>query len=214
METASSIPELDPTAQRVSKRARRQRGCFFLAALWVLGWTALCVNGLIQYNHWVMPVWSFAMVNLFISPFTLIFTLPLALAGYWIGQLPLWKDYRFYWAMSLPVAAAILIQFPTLMNRLDPARRFPALTGIQLPESATITSYQSRYMGIDGSITFELMMPQGDLESLYSQLAKEAPDSDLRVPTVDGITRDFGGAMLEVDVDRPAGTMTVSYLSY
>ncbi|MBK1828157.1 hypothetical protein JIN81_14080 [Haloferula rosea] len=185
-----------------------------LMSLWVLGWTALFLSGLIQYNVWVAPLWGYAVFCLIVSPFTLIWSLPLALAGYWIGRIRIWENYRFHWAMALPVAAAIAIQIPGAMDRLNPERDFKSLMGVDLPSSISITNYESCFEGIDNSIHFELSIPASELDSFYAEMAKENPEAPAVTPTTDRITHDLQGAMIEVTVDRVASTMTVSYLSY
>ena len=185
-----------------------------LMSLWVLGWTALFLSGLIQYNVWSAPLWGYAVFCLVVSPFTLVFTLPLAFAGYWIGRIPVWKRYRFHSAMALPVTAAIAIQIPVAADRLNPERKFNALMGVGLPPSIHITRYESRFEGIDNSVHFELSIPASELDSFYAEMAKESPEAPAVTPTTDRITHDLQGAMIEVTVDRVASTMTVSFISY
>ena len=118
-------PELarsDASILRIEGRARRQRGCLLLMSLWVLGWSGIFINGLIQYHEWLAPLLGFAVFTLVVSPFTLIYTLPLSLIGYWIGGIPIWKSYRYHWTLALPIAAAVTIQVPTNLNRLQPEK--------------------------------------------------------------------------------------------
>lgn len=204
----------DSSISRIEKRARRQRGCFLVMSLWVLGWSSLFINGLIQYNEWLAPLWGLAVFTLVVSPFTLIYTLPLSLIGYWIGGIPIWKSYRYHWTLALPIAAAVTIQVPTTLDRLQPERRFHSLTSVELPSHIRITNYRSCFAGIDGSVYFDLSIPTRKLDSFYAEMAKDSPDAPAIIPLKDHITHDLDGAMIEVSVDRTAGTMNVSYLRY
>ena len=154
------------------KRAKRQRRWLIVGALWVLAWASLFGNALLHYNVWPhYPIWHRAVFDLIVSPFALgMFFMPAALIGRALGSIPKLRPIRYPLILGLPVLVGLGMQVPTVLDRIQPERRFERLAGVAFPAEAVLLDYRSISAGIDYSVEFEFRASEEVLRLLVDDL--------------------------------------------
>lgn len=183
----------------LKKRASRQRRGMILLALWILTWMTLMGEGAIRYTNFNEVIKGYAIFTLITSvPFLSIFG-GAALFGRWVGGFKWFRPHGYGIAFVPPLIISLVVLIPPLVTRLDPSRRFEALTGVELPAGASVVRYESLRQGIDASAHFHIDGPAEAKARIEKHL--------------EPIAGDQSGVWIACETDK-SGTLVVSYVWY
>lgn len=120
--------------------ARKRRRNFFrwLLVVWLIGWLGMILEQTISWSDPLHGLYNGLLAGGMVSPFLLIYTVPLGTLGWFLGVLrPLSRNRR---AISFLFAAALPFYFvgTRVVERINPGKRFEQLTGVSLPAGVRI----------------------------------------------------------------------------
>ena len=190
---------MDEHESPLRKRARRQRRGMILLALWIFTWMTLLGEGAIRYTNFNEVIKGYAIFTLITSVPFLSIVGGAAWFGRWVGGFKWFRPYKYWIAFVPPLIISLVVLIPPLVTRLDPSRRFEALTGMELPAGASVVGYESLRQGIDSSVLFNIDGPAEAKARIEKHL--------------EPIAGDQSGVWIGCETDK-SGTLVVSYVWY
>ena len=209
----------DPSFEEaLIKRARRQRRWLIVGALWVMTWGTMILGDLIRYTEWQQSIPFSAIFSLITSPFLLgLFILPIATIGRFIGNIHRLSPYRYHLTLGLPAIACFAVLVPSILSRVQPQRRFEAVTEVQFPSDAQVIDYTSTQYGLDSSFTLKFVAPEASLIRLLKET--ECVPADTPNSTIVSTSKEYDipydmGALLKLKIDWPSSTAHFGFFAY
>lgn len=175
IETPSSVSPLLPTPEEPAAVARIRRGNRFykIAAIWLIGWVGLIVEKIVELDSVESGLHEGLIGGVFVAPFILILTLPMAWLGSRIGSWEKWRRFRLWFTFALPSIYVLTGVGGALKGRYFPQERFQQITGVAFPRDARLercvfdTGHSPFY---DWSCDYELSCSAEETERLIREM--------------------------------------------
>lgn len=161
----------DALTRQGMRRARILRRIFWVSCLWMAAWLGICLEQAISWTDSMQGLMNGGMTGAFISPFMLIYLIPIGLIGGAIGSLKPLLPYRWWVSLALPLAFCFLPVVSRVRDRIDPGRRFERHTDVRFPkEIRNLKTYCWGGMFADITDTYTFECARGETERLILEL--------------------------------------------
>ncbi|MCW1885233.1 hypothetical protein OKA04_10880 [Luteolibacter flavescens] len=162
-------PKEDPAIVRTRRWNRFKK----ILIIFVAGWVSVILEKMVKLDSVISGGAEGFIGGIFIAPFLLIITLPLAVLGSCIGSWKVWKRRRSWFTVGLPVLLLSIDTADVLYWKSRPWEGFEQVTGVPLSRDAKVErwviddGYGPLY---DSAYTFEFTCSPEETERLIREL--------------------------------------------
>ena len=137
--------------------------------------------------------------------------------GRFIGNIRRLSPYRYHLTLGLPAIACLAVLIPSILSRVQPQRRFEAVTEVQFPSDARVIDYTSTQYGLDSSFSLKFSAPEASLIKLLKDtecVPADTPNSSIVSTSMEYDVPYEMGALLKLKIDWPSSTALFTFDGY